>query len=148
MRKILVMLFALIMSTNLFAFEFDGINLNDEVLKVTRQVAKKGYVTDPERNCFKGMCQGQEIYLSFDFEHVSAANHIGALILDVPMKHSEAYETCVELCNVIYHQSARLENGIRYGVDEDGTTMLLSKTDEGIRLTYFTSYYREKKAKK
>ncbi|MDO4496918.1 MAG: hypothetical protein Q4B58_03670 [Bacteroidales bacterium] len=149
MRKILVMLFALFVSANVFAFEFDGINLNDKTLKVTREVGKKGYVTDPANpNRFKGNCRGKEIYISFDLDNVSEENHVGALLVDVPMAHPEAYETSVELLNVIYHQDSATEAGTKYVVDKDGTIMLLSKTQEGIRLTYYTSYFEQKKSKK
>lgn len=148
MKKLFTLLFGLFLTANLFAFEFDGINLNDKPLNVTRQVAKRGYVTDPQRNCFKGMCKGKEIYLSFDFENVSQENHVGALMVDVPMKEAQAYESCVDLLNVIYHQVESSAAGTTYSVDEDGTTMLITKTSDGIRLTYFTTYYKLKKAKK
>jgi len=151
MKKVLVLLFGLLLSTNMFAYVFDGIDLNEESIKVTRQVAKRGYVTDPERGCFKGNCKGKEIFLSFDFENVTEKNHVGALMIDVPMKHAEAYENCVELLNVVYHQDSVTAEGVKYIVDNDGTVMLLSKTSEGIRLTYYTSFHKDqtkKKAKK
>lgn len=141
------MLFALLFCSNMFAFEFDGINLSDEVIKITRQVAKRGYVTDPERNCFKGNCQGQEIYLSFDYENVSSTNHVGALIIEVPMKNANAYDNCVEILNVIYHQAGKEERGVRYIVDNDGTTLLISPASNGIKLTYYTPYFKVKKRK-
>jgi len=147
MKKLFALLFGLLLSANMFAYEFDGINLNDESIKVTRQVAKRGYVTDPERGCFKGNCKGKEIYLSFDFDNVTEKNHVGALMIDVPMKHAEAYENCVELLNVIYHQDAETAEGVKYIVDEDGTVMILSKTNEGIRLTYLTSYHKDQVVK-
>lgn len=145
MKKLFTMLFGLFICANMFAFEFDGINLNEENIKVTRQVAKRGYVTDPQRGCFKGLCKGKEIYLSFDFENVSQSNHVGALMIDVPMKHPEAFETSVEMLNVIYHQVSADAAGARYEVDEDGTQMVISKTNDGIKLTYYTSYYKQKK---
>lgn len=143
MKKLFILIFGLLVSSNLFAYEFDGINLNEEVIKVTRQVAKRGYVTDPERGCFKGNCKGKEIYLSFDFENVTETNHVGALMIDVPMKHTDSYENCIELLNVVYHQESESAEGVRYVVDNDGTVMLLSKTADGIRLTYFTSYHKD-----
>jgi len=142
MKKLFIMLFGMLMSANMFAFEFDGINLNEKTLDVTRQVAKRGYVTDPARNCFKGLCKGKEIFLSFDFENITEKNHVGALMVDVPMNHAEAYETCVEMLNVIYHQVEATAAGTKYVVDKDGTEMLLSKTKDGVRLTYYTNYFK------
>lgn len=145
MKKLFLTLAVMLMSISAFAFEFDGINLNDDALKITRAIATKHYVTDPVRNCFKGNCQGNEIYLSFNLEDVTTKGKVGQLIVDVPMKNAEAYDNCVSLLNVIYHQVSKSDNGIVYAVDEDGTTLLLQKGTDGIKLTYNTPFYQAKK---
>lgn len=147
MKKIVFMLMALFMSLNAFAFEFDGINLNDDAGKVTRAVSARGYVTDPERQCFKGNCQGTEIYLSFNFEDVKVKNKVGELIIDVPMKEANAIPVCTQLLNVIYHQVDKTAEGVLYNVDPDGTILILKETKDGLQLVYRTPFYY-KKAKK
>lgn len=145
MKKFFLSLAVMLMSVSAFAFEFDGINLDDDAVKVTRAISAKNYVTDPSRNCLKGVCQGNEIYLSFNLDDVSTKGKVGQLIVDVPMKSAEAFDNCTGLLNVIYHQVTKDNNGITYAVDKDGTTMLLQKTDEGVKLTYNTPYYKAKK---
>lgn len=131
---------------NAFAFKFDGIELNDPSYKVTRAVSAKGYVMDETKQCLKGMCRGHEIYLSFNFTDVSTKNRLGQLIIDIPMKEADAYEVAEQLLNVLYHQTGEENSGVAcYEVSEDKTTMVLTKTKEGIRLTYNTPYYQAKK---
>lgn len=145
MKKFFLSLAVMLTSISAFAFEFDGINLNDDALKVTRAISAKNYVTDPTRNCLKGNCQGNEIYLSFNLDDVSTKGKVGQLIVDVPMKNAEAYDNCICLLNVIYHQINKSDNGIVYAVDKDGTTLLVQKGSDGVKMTYNTPYYKTKK---
>lgn len=145
MKKIALLLMSLVLGINVYAFQFDGIDLNDDVVKITRAISSKNYVTDPQRNCFKGLCQGTEIYMSFNFEDTKVPNKVGQLIVDVPMKEVDAAAACTQLLNVIYHQIDKTEAGVLYSVDNDGTTLLLQTTSEGIRLVYDTPYYYKKK---
>ena len=144
MKKFFLSLAAMLMSVSAFAFEFDGINLNDDAYKVTKAISAKNYVNDFGKDRLKGMCQGTEIYLSFNLKDVTTKNKIGQLFVDIPEHDPSAFSTSSILLNVIYHQIEKTETGILYAVDEDGTTLLLEKTDEGIRLTYNTPYYKKK----
>jgi len=145
MKKCLFLLTLMMISVSAFAFEFDGINLNDDAVKVTRAISAKNYVTDPVRNCLKGVCQGNEIYLTFNMTDVSTKGKVGQLIIDVPMKNAEAFQNCRDLLNVIYHQVSKETDGVTYAVDQDGTTLVLQKSTDGIKLTYNTPYYKAKK---
>lgn len=145
MKKFFLSLAIMLTSISAFAFEFDGISLNDDALKVTRAISAKNYVTDPTRNCLKGVCQGNEIYLSFNLDDVTTKGKVGQLIVDVPMKSADAFENCSTLLNVIYHQVAKGTDSITYAVDKDGTTLVLQKSAEGVKLTYNTPYYKAKK---
>lgn len=145
MKKFILSLAVMLTSISAFAFEFDGINLNDDAVKVTRAISTKNYVTDPVRNCLKGVCQGNEIYLSFNFNDVSTKGKVGQLIVDVPMKSADAYDNCIVLLNVIYHQVSKSADGTVYAVHADGTTLLVQKSTEGVKLVYNTPYYKAKK---
>ncbi len=133
----------MLMSVSSFAFEFDGINLNDDAVKVTRAISTKNYVNDPGKDRLKGLCQGTEIYLSFNLNDVKTKGKVGQLLVDIPQKEANAFETSATLLHVIYHQTQTTANGFLYAVDKDGTTLLLEKTAEGIRLTYNTPYYKK-----
>lgn len=145
MKKIALMLLAFMACFNMYAFEFDGINLNGTSTEVLRAISKKHYVASPENpNALTGLCQGTKIYLSFDLENVTEKNHVGQLIVDVPNNDADAFVNDAQLLNIIYHQTASTDAGYVYSVDEDGTQLLLSKTETGIRLTYSTPYYKAK----
>ncbi len=148
MKKFFLMLSALFLGFNAYAFEFDGIDLDDDFQQVTRAISKKNYVNDPVQNCLKGNCQGTEIYLRFNYTDVKKANKLGQLIVDVPMQSADAAASCTVLFDVIYHRVAETANGKVYTVDDDGTTCQLEKTADGIRLTYNTPYYKAPKNKK
>ena len=144
MKKLFVSALALIASANVYAFNFDGIDLNGTVVEITRAIAKKNYVATVENpNVLTGLCQGTKINLSFDLDNVTEKNHIGKLYVEVPNADATAYVDNAQLLNVIYHQVANSEEGYVYSVDADGTTLTLSKTEGGIRLTYTTPYYRK-----
>lgn len=143
MKKLLFLFASMMIGFNAFAFEFDGINLNDDAGKVTRAISSKNYVHDPSRNCLKGNCHGTEIYLSFNLKDVNTKGKIGQLIIDVPMKGSDALQNCVGLLNVIYHQVSSSATSVAYAVDPDGTILEIQKTEEGVKLTYNTPYYQK-----
>lgn len=145
MKKYLLLLAAMLMGIQAYAFEFDGINLNDDAIKVTRAISAKNYAQDPVRNCLKGNCQGTEIYLSFNLTDVKTNGKVGQLIVDVPMKGDEAVKNCTELLNVIYHQVSKADNSIVYSVDSDGTTLTMQRVPDGIKLIYTTPHYKKQK---
>ena len=142
MKNFILLIAAMLVSIQAYAFEFDGINLNDDVIKVTRAISSKKYVQDPERNCLKGVCFGTEIYLSLNIEDVNTKGKVGQLIVDVPMSDPQAFKTCTELLNVIYHQTDKKSDCVVYSVDADGTTLNLKAVPEGVKLIYNTPYYK------
>jgi len=145
MKKIALFLLALVASVNVYAFKFDGIDLNGNVGDITRAISKKNYVATVENpNVLTGLCQGTKINLSFNLTDVSEKNHIGQLFVDVPNASSNAFVENAQLLNIIYHLISNSEEGYLYAVDDDGTTLLLSRTETGIRLTYNTPYYVKK----
>lgn len=144
MKKLMFLLATMLLGINAYAFEFDGINLNDDAIKVTRAISSKNYVQDPARNCLKGNCHGTEIYLSFNMEDVNTKGKVGQFIVEVPMKDANAINSCTELLNVIYHQVSKSNDGIVYSVDADGTTLLLQKSADGVKLIYNTPFYKAK----
>ena len=146
MKKVLISLIALMLANvQALAFEFDGINLNDDHVKITRAITTKSYVFDPSRNCLKGNCQGTDIFLSFNLDDVNTKGKVGQMYVEIPMKDENAAQNCTELPNVIYHQIGQSDGGIIYSVGSDGTTLTLQKQEGGIKLTYTTPYYKKKK---
>ena len=146
MKKLFLIACAFVASVSMYAFDFDGINLNGSVSEVTKAVAMKNYVgslDDP--NTLTGLCQGTRISLKFNYVDVTEKNHIGQLIVDIPNNSPTAFVDNAQLLNVIYHQISNSTEGYLYALDGEGTTLLLSKTDAGIRLTYNTPYYKAKK---
>jgi hypothetical protein len=145
MKKIALFFLALVACVNVYAFDFDGIDLNGSVGDITRAISKKNYVATVENpNVLTGLCQGTKINLSFNLTDVSEKNHVGQLIVDVPNASTNAFVENAQLLNIIYHQVSNTEAGYLYEVDKDGTTLLLSRTETGIRLTYNTPYYEKK----
>lgn len=145
MKKLFLMAFALMTSVSLFAFDFDGIDLNGTVNDVTKAIAKKNYVGSlSDSNTLTGVCQGTQINLKFNLTDVTESNRIGQLIVEIPTTSASAFADNAQLLNVIYHQIGSGSEGNVYALDADGTTLLLSKTPEGIRLTYSTPYYKKK----
>lgn len=143
MKKLFISFVALIAAMSANAFEFDGIDLNSNVLEVTRQISAKGYQYDAEKDCLKGLCQGTEIYLSINYADVKQKNKIGQLIVDVPMSEANALEVIAKTFNVVYHVLDKTTN--TYQVSNDGTTVSIAKTKDGICLTYSTPYYKAQK---
>ena len=81
MKKIFFAVFALVMSINANAFEFDGIDLNGNIGDITKQVSAKGYAFDDVKNGLVGNCQGTDILLRFNYENVSQQGKLGQLIV-------------------------------------------------------------------
>lgn len=144
MKKVFLALMGIMMSLCANAFEFDGIELNGNVVEVTRQISAKGYIYDDTKDCLKGVCQGTEIYLSINYADVTEKNRIGQLIVDVPMPEKDALNIVAKTFNVVYHQTAKTADSYSYAVSTDGTSLIVSKTKDGIRLTYNTPYYKAK----
>ena len=70
MKKLFVVLAAMVMTLSASAFEFDGINLNASVNKISAEIAKRGYTYDEDKDAFTGLCRGTEIYLSLNWKDV------------------------------------------------------------------------------
>lgn len=144
MKKIIFALVCMVMSISANAHIFDGIDLNGDLVKVTRAISQKGYVTDPVKGCLKGNCQGTEIYLTINSTDSSHPRKLGQLIIDVPMNNADALANATLMFNVIYHQIGNVNGVVMYDVNEDGTTMSLEKTATGLRLCYNTPFYEKK----
>lgn len=146
MKKFVLLLISMIACVNAYAFKFDGIDLNGSVGEVTRAISLKHYVAATDRpNALTGLCQGTKIYLAFNLDDVTTKGKVGQLIVDVPNSDKSSFVNNAQLLNVIYHQVSSSESGFLYQVDEDGTTLLLSQTENGYRLTYSTPYYKAAK---
>lgn len=142
MKKIFVILAAMVISLSANAFEFDGINLNASVNKISAEIAKRGYAYDDANDAFTGLCQGTQIYMTLNWKDVKEAGKLGQLIVDVPMKEQNAMEVVTKIFNVIYHV-ANATNSNVYKVSEDGTTLEVTSSDKGIRLVYNTPFYKK-----
>jgi len=146
MKKLTLLLLAFVACINAYAFKFDGIDLNGTVGDITRAISKKNYVATVENpNVLTGLCQGTKINLSFNLTDVTEKNHVAQLFVDVPNASANAFVENAQLLNIIYHLVSNTEAGYLYEVDDDGTTLLLSRTETGIRLTYNTPYFQAEK---
>lgn len=142
MKKFFVALATMAMTLTANAFDFDGINLNASVNKISSEIAKRGYIYDETKDAFTGNCQGTQIYLSMNWKNVKEAGKLGQLIVDVPMKESNAFESITKMFNVIYHV-ADSGKAYTYDVSNDGTTLEVHSTSTGIRLVYNTPFYKK-----
>jgi hypothetical protein len=142
MKKLFVVLAAMVMTLSASAFDFDGINLNASVNKISSAIAKRGYVYDDKSDAFTGLCRGTQIYMSMNWKDVKEAGKLGQLIVDVPMKEENAFAVVSKMLNVIYHVAEGHKANV-YSVDEDGTTLEVHKSDKGVRLVYNTPYYKK-----
>jgi hypothetical protein len=142
MKKLFVVLAAMVMTLSASAFDFDGINLNASVNKISSAIAKRGYVYDDKSDAFTGLCRGTQIYMSMNWKDVKEAGKLGQLIVDVPMKEENAFVVVSKMLNVIYHVAEGHKANV-YSVDEDGTTLEVHKSDKGVRLVYNTPYYKK-----
>ena len=143
MKKLLLSLLVLAGCTAAQAFDFDGIDLNGNVVEVTRQISQRGYVYNTERDCLVGTCQGTEIYLSINYRDSSQKNKIGQLVVDVPMTEKDALDVIVNTFNVVYHQVAKAAGSTTYQVSVDGTQLVVSAIEGGVRLCYNTPYFKQ-----
>lgn len=137
MKKIALLLIALMACVNTYAFKFDGIDLNGKFSDIVKEVAKKGYVMAPERGAstFAGLCQGTKIYLTFN---QGQQGKLGQLVVEVPNTDPTAFVNNAQLLNVIYHIAPNASQPYTYAVDEDGTTLVLETMEGGYKLTYNT----------
>jgi hypothetical protein len=142
MKKIFFAVFALVMSLNANAFEFDGIDLNGNIGDITKQVSAKGYAFDDVKNGLVGNCQGTDILLRFNYENVSQQGKLGQLIVEIPMSEPNSLDVIVKTFNVVYHLKEKADNRFTYVVSNDGTTLTVSKKNDVVLLTYNTPYYK------
>ena len=142
MKKIFFAVFALVMSINANAFEFDGIDLNGNIGDITKQVSAKGYAFDDVKNGLVGNCQGTDIVLHFNYENVSKQGKLGQLIVEIPMSEPNSLDVIVKTFNVVYHIKDKADNRYTYVVSNDGTTVTVSKKNDVVLLTYNTPYYK------
>lgn len=142
MKKLFVVLAAMVMTLSASAFDFDGINLNASVNKISSAIAKRGYVYDDQSDAFTGLCRGTQIYMSMNWKDVKEAGKLGQLIVDVPMKEEHAFAIVSKMLNVIYHVAEGHKSNV-YSVSEDGTTLEVHKSAKGVRLVYNTPYYKK-----
>lgn len=142
MKKLFVVLAAMVMTLSASAFDFDGINLNASVNKIFSEIGKRGYAWNENSDAFTGMCRGTEISLTLNWKDVKEAGKLGQLIVDVPMNEKDAINVVIKMFNVIYHVAKDAEPNT-YAVSEDGTTVEVSAIATGIRLTYSTPFYKK-----
>ena len=143
MSRLIYSLLLFVASLSMHAFDFDGIDLNKPYIDVTREIAKRGYHYDNDRNCLKGNCQGTEIYLSINYVDVSKMGRVGQLIVEIPMPNNEqVLHDVTTIFNVVYHQVSKTDNSITYQADKDGTQLVVSRRGSSIFLTYNTPYYK------
>jgi len=142
MKKIFFAVFALVMSINANAFEFDGIDLNGNIGDITKQVSAKGYAFDDVKNGLVGNCQGTDILLRFNYEKVSQQGKLGQLIVEIPMSEPNSLDVIVKTFNVVYHLKEKADNRFTYVVSNDGTTLTVSKKNDVVLLTCNTPYYK------
>lgn len=142
MKKLFVLLAAMVMTLSASAFDFDGINLNASVNKISAEIAKRGYVYDETTDAFTGMCQGTQIYMSMNWKDVKEAGKLGQLIVDVPMKEQNALSIVTKMFNVIYHTADGGKANV-YSVSNDGTILEVQSSSKGIRLVYSTPFYKK-----
>lgn len=129
--------------SSIHAFDFDGIDLNLPYTKVAMEISKRGYAFDADRNCLRGLCQGQEIFLHINYQDVRKKGMVGQLKVEMPRADvADLYVHMVDLFNVIYHQVASNDQAITYQLDTDGTQLVVTKTAQSVVLTYNTPYYK------
>ena len=142
MKKLFVVLAAMVMTLSASAFDFDGINLNASVNKISAEIAKRGYVYDEATDALTGMLQGTQIYMSMNWKDVKEAGKLGQLIVDVPMKEQNAQSIVTKMFNVIYHTADGGKANV-YSVSNDGTILEVQSSSKGIRLVYSTPFYKK-----
>lgn len=144
MKKTLLTLAFALTTLCASAFDFDGINLNASLTKITQEIAKRGYVYDESRDCLKGNCRGTEIYMSFNSVDVTEKGKLGQLIIEVPNKDAAvAFEHIKGALNVIYHVVAEDATASVYAVDTDDTQLVLTHKADAIIYTYNTPFYKK-----
>lgn len=142
MKKLFVAMVAMVMTLSASAFDFDGINLNASVNKISAEIAKRGYTYDEDADAFTGMCRGTKISLTLNWKNVKESGKLGQLIVDVPMQEENAFAIVSKMLNVLYHP-VKGGKGNVYAVSEDGTTLEVTLSQTGICLVYNTPYYKK-----
>ena len=142
MKRFFFTMLAMVFAIGASAFDFDGIDLNASVNKITAEIAKRGYAYDEANDAFTGLCQGTKIFLKLNWKDVKESGKLGQLIVEVPMDAKNALATVTKTFNVIYHvKSSSASN--TYVVSNDGTTVEVLPCATGIRLVYNTPYYKK-----
>lgn len=142
MKKIIFAFIAMMVTMGASAFDFDGINLNASVNKITAEIAKRGYSYDEESDAFTGLCQGTKIFVKLNWKNVKESGKLGQLIVDIPMDDKNAVATITKTFNVIYHVAEGGKANV-YNVSADGTTVEVLSVNGGVRLVYNTPYYKK-----
>lgn len=142
MKKLFVVMAAMVMTLSASAFEFDGIDLNARVNKITSEIAKRGYAYDENADAFTGLCRGTQIAMKLNWKDVSEAGKLGQLIVDVPMNEQNALNVVTKMFNVIYHVAEGGKANV-YNLSSDGTTLEVVSTANGVRLIYNTPFYKK-----
>lgn len=142
MKKIIFAVLAMMATMSASAFDFDGINLNASVNKITAEIAKRGYSYADDMDGFTGVCQGTKIFLKLNWKDVKESGRLGQLIVDIPMEDKNAVATITKTFNVIYHV-AEGGKANTYDVSTDGTTVEVLSVNGGVRLVYSTPYYKK-----
>lgn len=146
-KKFFTLLATVMVAMSASAFNFDGIDMSQNVTNVMRDIAAKGYVFNAEKNCLQGNCQGTMIDLSFNLTDVKTAGKVGQMVISIPVNAAEAdmaYKYAELTLNVVYHKAGE-NNGVTvFAVDADGSTAQLVKTANGMQLIYNTPFYEKK----
>lgn len=142
MKKLFVLLTAMVVSLSAGAFDFDGINLNASVNKISAEIAKRGYSYDEATDAFTGMCQGTKIFLTMNWKDVKESGKLGQLIVEIPQEDANAVAAITKVFNVIYHVAGKGRSNT-YTVSSDGTTVEVKSGAKGIILVYNTPYYKK-----
>ena len=140
MKKILIMMAFALMSIAAIAFEFDGIDLNGNVVDISKKVAQKGYVFDPESGRLTGNCAGIQLYISMEYDNVTEPGKLGRFIVDIPMNNPSAVQIVASTFAVIYHSLPSKADSKEFLVSNDGTVASVQAINNGVRLVYTTPY--------
>lgn len=149
MKKFLFAIAFMAVSMAANAFEFDGIDLNMPFVKVSQEIAKRGYVYNDQRNCLQGDCQGKFIYMSINYTDVSQPGRLGQLVVEFPVEESVNIDLdqVTTILNILYHHAEGAKDKHVYVVDKDGTQLAVNTKPGYIVLTYNTPYYKLKEKK-
>ena len=123
------------------ANDFDGIDLNGRVVDISKQLAHKGYIFDPETGCLSSTGEVSPVYITLEYDKVSQAGKLGRLIVDMTMSDPSAAQVVATTFAVLYRALPSQSDEKKYQVSDDGTTASVQPTDGGVRIIYTTPYY-------